>query len=389
MSSSGGNMGSGSAPAHLTRLTDDTFMRLAIDEARKGSPSPNPHVGAVVVDAQGRMIGSGFHPRVGREHAEFLAIRRAGEAARGATLYVTLEPCNHVGRTPPCTEAVLAAGLSRVVVGVRDPDPRVRGGGNARLRAAGVEVVEIDGALAHACARLVAPFAKHSRTGRPYVRLKLAASLDGRIAAPGGASRWITGVEARRRVHALRARVDAVAVGANTALADDPDLTPRDADAIEARDPPIRLVFDSQARLEERLRLVQTARTAPTWVIAADDAPSAGVARLEGCGVRVLRAPRAKDGRGVDLGAALGQIGSEGIVDLLVEGGAYLAGALVQQDLVDEIIWYIAPIALGHEGAAALIGPVPLTPDVAPRYDLDALERVGDDVELVLLRRER
>jgi len=366
-------------------IVDETFMRLALDEARKGSPSPNPHVGAVIVDAKGSIVGRGFHPRPGREHAEVAALTDAGERARGASLYVTLEPCNHHGRTPPCTEAILAAGIARVFVGVRDPNPHVRGEGNARLRAAGVEV--IDDVMAHACARLIAPFSKHIRTGMPYVRLKLAASLDGRIASSSGVSKWITGQEARRRVHALRARVDAVGVGAGTARADDPELTPRDADKIDQRDPPIRLVFDSHAKLSDDARLVKTAKTVPTWVIAADDAPSHDVARLEAHGIRVIPTPRSRNRLGVQLDVALARIGAEGIVDLLIEGGAHLGGALVLDDLVDEVIWYLAPIVLGDRGSAALVGPDPISPGESSRFRIDSTERVGDDLEIVLLRR--
>ncbi|MEO7095983.1 MAG: bifunctional diaminohydroxyphosphoribosylaminopyrimidine deaminase/5-amino-6-(5-phosphoribosylamino)uracil reductase RibD, partial [Polyangiales bacterium] len=248
------------------RTRDEAFMRLALDEARKGSPSPNPHVGALIVHPESdAVLGRGFHPRAGEEHAEAMALRQAGDSARGATLYVTLEPCNHHGRTPPCTDAVLGAGIARVVVGMRDPNPTVAGGGNARLRSSGVDVTE--DVLAEACTRFLRPWTKHVTSRRPYVRLKLASSLDGRIAAaphasrpdaPRGVSRWITGSEARRRVHELRAQVDAVAVGIETALADDPELLPRDATPIDGRDPPMRIVFDSTLRLPLRSRLVQT-----------------------------------------------------------------------------------------------------------------------------------
>jgi len=365
---------------------DDTFMRLALDEARKGSPSPNPHVGAVIVPpGSSAIIGRGFHPRPGKEHAEVAAIREAGEGARGATLYVTLEPCNHHGRTPPCTEAILAAGIARVVVGVRDPNPHVTGQGNARLRAAGVVVTE--GVMSEACARSLAPWTKHVGRGVPWVRLKLAASLDGRIAAPGGVSRWITGPDARRRVHALRASVDAVAVGIGTALADDPDLTPRDAARIEGRDLPTRIVFDANLRLPIASRLVAGASTSPVWVVAADDAPPGARKELEARGVSVVTTPRTAAGR-IDLVRALERIGADGIVDLLVEGGAHLAGALVEQDLVYELVWYLAPIALGAEGAPALLGPTPTAPDVARRFRIETFEKVGEDLEIVLRRRD-
>jgi len=358
---------------------DAPFMRLALHEAIKGAPSPNPHVGAVIVAPNGDIVARGFHPRAGSEHAELMAIRNAGARARDATLHVTLEPCNHHGRTPPCTDAILAAGIARVVVGVRDPNPHVAGGGNERLRAAGVEVIE--GVEAEACARVVRPFAKHARTGRPWVRLKLAASLDGRIAAASGVSKWITGPEARRRVHATRAMVDSIAVGVGTALADDPSLTVRDVAPIEGHDPPVRVVVDSDARLPVTAALVRTAREIPTRIIVSD---AADTRVLEEHGVLVTRVARGASG--VDLAAALDALGAVSIVDLLVEGGAKLAGALIAEDLVDELQWYVAPIALGDRGVASLIGPSPDDPSRAPRYALESVERVGDDIALTLLR---
>lgn len=358
-------------------VSDAAAMRAALAEAIKGTPSPNPHVGAVIV-ADGEIVGRGYHPKPGREHAEVMAIRDAGARARGATIYVTLEPCNHHGRTPPCTEAILAAGITRVVLGVADPNPHVEGGGTARLRAAGVEVVE--GVEEADCARVIAPFAKHVRQGRPWVRLKLAASLDGRIASAQGVSKWITGPESRRSVHALRARVDAVAVGIGTALADDPALTVRDVEPIADRAPPARVVFDSQARLPLTSQLVRTAREIPTLLVVDEHVDARA---HEAAGVRVVRAPRG------DLDAALAALGREGIVDLLVEGGAQLAGGLMAADLVDELRWYVAPIALGAGGTAALVGPSPESPEQAPRYALDGVERLGDDAVLTLVRRVR
>ena len=375
---------------------DEAFMRRALDEARKGTPSPNPHVGAVIVrPSDGAVIGRGFHPRAGEPHAEAIALREAGEAARGATLYVTLEPCNHHGRTPPCTDAVLAAGIARVVVGMRDPNPSVAGGGNARLRAARVEVVER--VLEEPCTHLLRAWTKHVLTGRPYVRLKLATSLDGRIAAaphasrpdaPRGVSRWITGADARRRVHELRARVDAVAVGIETALADDPELLPRDAAPIDGRDPPMRVVFDGALRLPDRARLVQSARAARVCIVTASDASRDEERRLISHGVQVVRTPRGADGR-IDLSRALDQLGALNVVDLLVEGGARLAGALIEAHLVDELTWYVAPIVLGERGAPAVIGPSPITPDAAQRWAIASVVRVGEDMELVMVESVR
>jgi diaminohydroxyphosphoribosylaminopyrimidine deaminase / 5-amino-6-(5-phosphoribosylamino)uracil reductase len=350
-------------------MTDPELLRLALDEATKGSPSPNPHVGAIVV-ASGEIVGRGHHPRAGREHAEVMALRQAGERARGATLYVTLEPCNHHGRTPPCTDAVLAAGIARVVVGVRDPDPRVQGGGNARLREAGVEVIE--GIEEEACARMVRPFAKHARTGRPWIRLKLATSLDGRIAARGGVSKWITGEASRKRVHQTRAMVDAIAVGIGTALADDPSLTVRDATLPEGRDAPSRIVFDSNARLPYTSQLVTTAKQVPTIVVASREMEYPD-------GVRTLQVPHH------DLDAALTALGAS-FVDILVEGGGTLAGALIKADLVDEIHWYLAPIFLGDDGVPAVCGVSFASPADARRYRVESSERLGDDTLITLLR---
>ncbi len=363
----------------MTRANDDSaFLRLALAEAIKGTTSPNPHVGAVVLSPNGEIVGRGFHPRAGREHAEVMAIRAAGERARGGTLYVTLEPCNHHGRTPPCTDAIVAAGIERVVVGVRDPNPNVCGGGNAQLRAAGISVTELSD---EGCERVIRPFAKHAKTGRPWVRLKLAASLDGRIAAATGVSKWITGPEARRRVHQTRAMVDAIAVGVGTALADDPSLTVRDVPAIEGHDPPVRVVIDSAARVPVSSLLVRTAREIPTRVVVAEGADTSA---LEQRGVLVTRVPRGADG--VDLAAALDALGKLSIVDLLVEGGAKLAGALIAHDLVDEVQWYVAPIALGDRGVPSLIGPAPDDPGKAPRYAIETVERAGDDLAITLLR---
>ncbi|MGZ3456012.1 MAG: bifunctional diaminohydroxyphosphoribosylaminopyrimidine deaminase/5-amino-6-(5-phosphoribosylamino)uracil reductase RibD [Polyangiales bacterium] len=356
--------------------TDVHFMRLALAEAPKGNASPNPHVGAVVVSEGGHIVGRGFHPERGREHAEVAALRVAGDRARGGTLYVTLEPCNHHGRTPPCTDAIIAAGISRVVVAIRDPNPHVVGGGNARLREAGIEVTE--GVEEAAAERVIAPWAKHVKTGKPFMRLKLATSLDGRIASATGVSKWITGPAMRKRVHAIRATVDAVVVGIGTALADDPALTPRDVEPIEGRAAPLRVVIDSTARLPDHAQLVRTARTHPTLVVTSE---TSNVDALVAHGVRIARVGQGQGG--LDLAAAFAAIGKLEVVDLLVEGGARLAGQLIAQNLVDELHWMVAPIALGDRGAASLVGLSPASPDYAPRYRLDRLDHEGDDVWLV------
>jgi diaminohydroxyphosphoribosylaminopyrimidine deaminase/5-amino-6-(5-phosphoribosylamino)uracil reductase len=250
---------------------DASAMRAALEEARKAMPSPNPPVGAVVVSKDGRIVGQAFHARAGEEHAEALALAQAGDEARGGTLYVTLEPCNHQGRTPPCVDAVLTAGIRRVVLGCLDPNPSVVGGGAQRLRDAGVEV-EVGVAQPEARA-LIAPWTKFITTGMPYVGLKLALSLDGRISTRTGASKWVTGPEARAKVQELRSRHDAVAVGIGTALADDPRLTVRDVEAVPHGRVPVRVIFDSHLRLPLSSRLVTTARDVPTWLLTGTDAP--------------------------------------------------------------------------------------------------------------------
>ncbi len=280
-------------------------MDLAIQRGNLGNPSPNPHVGAVVVSG-GQVVGVGHHERAGEDHAEIAALREAGPAANRATLYGTLEPCNHTGRTPPCTDAILKAKVARVVVGAHDPNPNVEGGGIDKLREAGV-TVDV-GCREAECARLIWPWAKFVTTGIPSVVLKLALSLDGRIASRTGSSKWVTGPEARARVHLLRARHDAVMIGIGTALADDPRLTVRDAPG----DNPVRVVLDTRLRIPPASRLVQTAREVPTWVDLHDrralvSGGRAGRARRRGAARTALcRGPHRRPGRTEDAGESRG-----------------------------------------------------------------------------------
>ncbi len=363
------------------RMDDRSHMRAALALARRGLGTtwPNPAVGCVIV-REGRVVGRGTTAPSGRPHAEPLALAMAGAAARGATAYVTLEPCCHHGRTPPCTEALIAAGIARVVIATRDRNPRVAGGGVARLLAAGLEVAE--GVLADEADDLAAGFFSVVRRGRPLVTLKLASTLDGRIATRTGESRWISGEPARRAAHALRGRHDAVLIGVGTALADDPDLRCR----IEGFRPTqvVRVIADSRLRLRLVSRLVATAREAPTWIVARDDANSDRRAALTRAGVEVIGVPEAAVG--VDLEEALRALAGRGITRLLVEGGGQLAASLLRADLVDRLAWFHAPTVMGSDGwpAAQAFGVQSLAQ--MPRFVPLQATRLGDDV-LTELRR--
>lgn len=359
-------------PSPTGPTEDERWMDLALVHAKSGHPSPNPHVGAVVVK-DGELVATGHHEKVGSDHAEVAAIRAAGAKAEGATLYVTLEPCNHHGRTPPCTEAIQQAKLARVVVGCRDPNPHVEGQGLEVLRSAGIDVV-VGVREAQARAQIL-PWSKHITTGLPYVQLKLAVSLDGRIATRSGASKWVTGPDARAKVHLLRARADAVAVGIGTAVADDPRLTVRDA----AGESPLRVVFDTMLRLPPSSRLVQTAREVPTLVICGPEATQEAEEQLTNLGIEVVRAPTASEGR-LDANLALRMLAHRGIVTLLVEGGAELAGSFLAGRLADEAHVFIAPILLGPRGRPGAVDWAgPDTPQQAPRIASPAWELVGED----------
>ncbi|MCS6891501.1 MAG: bifunctional diaminohydroxyphosphoribosylaminopyrimidine deaminase/5-amino-6-(5-phosphoribosylamino)uracil reductase RibD [Rhodovarius sp.] len=343
--------------------SDVEHMRAALALAARalGNAWPNPAVGCVLV-RDGMVVGRGWTQPGGRPHAEAEALRRAGPAARGATAYVTLEPCSHWGRTPPCCDALIAAGLARVVVAMRDPDPRVDGRGLARLRAAGIAVEE--GLLEEEARRLQQGFLRRITLGLPMVTLKLATTLDGRIATAGGESRWITGEAARRAVHAARARHDAVLVGSGTVLADDPLLTVR---GLGLPSPP-RVVWDARLRLPLASRLVATAREVPLWLLTAPGHPPARLAPYLAAGVEVITAPPAVAGGGLDPRAALQALAARGITRILCEGGGRLAAALLRERLVQRLLWFHAPATLGAEGLPA-IGALGL-PDLAamPRF---------------------
>ena len=347
-------------------------MDLALVHARSGRPSPNPHVGAVVVQ-DGELVATGHHERAGADHAETVALRIAGENAAGAILYVTLEPCNHHGRTPPCTDAIIAANVARVVVGTRDPNPHVEGRGVERLREAGIEVLL--GVRETPCMVSIAPWTKHITTGLPYVALKLALSLDGRIATRSGASKWVTGPDARAKVHLLRARHDGVAIGIGTALADDPRLTVRDA----LGSTPLRIVFDTKLRLPTDSRLATSAKEIPTLILCGEDAPATQEEKLNALGIECVRAPLSTEGR-LDAVTALRLLGQRRIVTLMVEGGAELAGSILAGRLADELHAFIAPILLGPRGRPGAVDWAgPDTPQQAPRIAAPQWELVGED----------
>ncbi len=356
------------------RAQDERFMRRAFDLARRalGDTSPNPVVGAVVVK-RGRVVGEGYHRRAGLPHAEVEALQRAGRQAAGATLYVNLEPCNHVGRTPPCCDAVLAAGVARVVVAMRDPNPLVNGAGIRRLRQAGVTVdadVLRDDAL-----RLNAPFVKSIRRGLPWVVAKIAQSLDGKIATRTGESRWITSEPARRFAHQLRRRADAVIVGINTVLRDDPLLTVRAVTARPGR--PIRVVVDSRLRTPLSSRCVRD-RSAAT-VIATTVNSAAKRGRFERRGIEVLRFRPAR-GR-VPLSQLLRELAERyGATSVLFEGGGeLLAGAFAEQ-LIDEVAWCVAPIVIGGSRApTAVAGEGIARLADAARIEQVTVRRLGPD----------
>jgi len=326
---------------------------LALAAAGRGAVSPNPLVGAVIVDRDGAVVGEGWHAELGGPHAEVAALadaRGRGADPAGATMHVTLEPCAHHGRQPPCTDAILAAGLARVVIASDDPSAKAAGRGPGILRDGGVEIVWSEGEDAAAARLLNQPFRKHARTGRPLVVLKSALTLDGRTATGTGDSKWISGTTARELVHRWRAEVDAVAVGIGTALADDALLTARD---VGARRQPLRVVFDSTARLPEASRLVSSAAGPPVLAFVAAAAPADRIAALERAGVEVVAC---SGGRVERVAAALDVLGRRGITSLLLEGGATLAGAFRDAGELDELRLFYAPIVLGGEDARPVIG---------------------------------
>jgi diaminohydroxyphosphoribosylaminopyrimidine deaminase/5-amino-6-(5-phosphoribosylamino)uracil reductase len=362
-----------------TDSTDGAFMdrALARGETARRRTAPNPWVGAVVVRA-GEVVGHGATQAPGGAHAEIEALREAGGRARGATVYTTLEPCAHHGRTGPCVVALAESGITRVVVALEDPDPQVAGRGIAQLRDLGVTVDVGIGAAA--AARSLAPYLVHRRLGRAFTVVKTAMSLDGRVAARDGSSQWITGAASRADAHRLRADSQAIVIGAGTALADRPRLTVRDADGpVHAQ--PLRVLLDATGRVPAEGPLFDP-ELAPTLVVTTeavpDDAPRAWLA----AGAKVLTVPAAATGAGVDLAATLEVLAGLGVLQALVEGGAALSGSLLDDGLADRLVTYVAPTVLGRDGLPALDLAGPDRIADAPRWRLVDVARVGTDVRL-------
>ncbi|MCC7540136.1 MAG: bifunctional diaminohydroxyphosphoribosylaminopyrimidine deaminase/5-amino-6-(5-phosphoribosylamino)uracil reductase RibD [Deltaproteobacteria bacterium] len=356
---------------------DRVLFSQAVSRARRGRPSPNPHVGAVVADPTRAVVGCGHHERAGLAHAEVAALAEAGERARGGTLYVTLEPCCHHGRTGPCTDAIIAAGIRRVVIGCRDPNPRVDGRGIELLRAAGVAVDLASGALAERAHARVEDFAKHITRGLPGVTLKAAVTLDGRIATRTGDSRWITSEPARRLAHRLRDRHDAVLVGVGTVLADDPELTVR---MVSPRPGacPLRVVLDTHLRTPSDAKLVTGASEAAPVVIVHACGSDDAAARLARPGLTIVRVEPGSGG--VHVEQALRSLASMGIVSLLVEGGGEVHASFLEGGWADRLALFLAPSIVGGREARPFVGGRGAERmGEAFRVERARLRRVGDD----------
>jgi len=354
-------------------------MRAALSLASRGLGRvwPNPAVGCVLVSAAGeaRVVGRGWTQPGGRPHAETEALARAGDAAKGATAFVTLEPCAHEGRTPPCAAALAKAGVARVVAAVEDPDPRVRGGGLRQLRDAGIKVN--CGLLREEAETVNAGYLLRVRAGRPLVTLKLATTLDGRIATHGGESRWITGEAARRRTHLLRARSDAIMIGIGTALADDPDLTCRLA-GLEDRSP-VRIVVDARLHLPLTSRLVASARNTPTWVVTVPGGARDRRHAFEDSGVKIVEVAEGPDGYPAPA-AMLSALGATGLTRILVEGGGHLVAGLLRADLVDRLQWFRAAGIIGGDGVPAVAAYGIDRLSLMRRYRRSSVHEIGEDL---------
>jgi diaminohydroxyphosphoribosylaminopyrimidine deaminase/5-amino-6-(5-phosphoribosylamino)uracil reductase len=372
--------------SRLSKAADQRFMQLALALGRRGQGRtwPNPAVGAVVV-RDGIIVGRGWTQPGGRPHAEPEALQRAGEAVRGATLYVTLEPCSHFGKSPPCADAIIAAGIARVVSAIEDPNPQVAGQGHARLRAAGI-AVDVGLGAAEAAHDHAGHF-RRARDKRPHVILKLAVSRDDKIGAAGHRPVAVTGEAARARVHLLRAQCDAILVGIGTVLADDPLLTCR-LPGMEARSP-VRVVLDRALRLPGTSKLVHTARETPLWVMTSDLAEAPAAMKLGAAGAQVIRvATTAVPRPGLDLSAVLHALAEKGITRLMVEGGARVASSFVAAGLVDEVWLLRGPDSIGADGVAALDASPITTITQSPAFRVRASETLQNDTLTIYERIE-
>jgi diaminohydroxyphosphoribosylaminopyrimidine deaminase/5-amino-6-(5-phosphoribosylamino)uracil reductase len=357
-------------------VDDEAYLEraLGLAERGRGLTSPNPLVGAVVV-AGGRIRGEGFHEGPGRPHAEIVALEEAGDDARGATLYTTLEPCDHFGRTPPCAQTIARAGVARVVSAMGDPNPIVDGRGFAALTTVGIEVRT--GVLAQEATRLNEAYVKHVRTGLPFVTWKMAASLDGKVASRDGTSRWITGEAARADVHRLRAAADAILVGAGTALVDDPSLTVRDP-GYRGR-PPLRVLVDARGRVPETGDLFDGA--APTMVATTSLAPRERTEAWRARGAEVVEYE--PEGGGVPLPQLLSDLGKRGVQGVLLEGGPTLAWSMVEDRAVDKVVVYLAPKLIGGQDAPGVLGGRGFAPIAqAMQLSVASFDRVGEDLKV-------
>lgn len=353
------------------------YMGLALEEARKGvgRTSPNPAVGAIIVK-DGTIVGRGYHKKAGTPHAEIHAIQDAGQAAKDATLYVTLEPCNHTGRTPPCTEAILRAGIIKVVIGMSDPNPRVAGDGAGHLTTHGIKVCS--GILKEQCQELNYPFIKHSTTGIPWIIMKAGLSLDGKMSFFPGQGAPLTGLESSRYVHQIRNQVDAILVGVETALIDNPSLTTRLQGVGATRDP-LRIVLDSHLRLPADARMLHQNSTAETWVFCNELASKEKEMQLARNGARIFRMPLDSDNR-VDLSEMLKFLGKRNVTSVLVEGGARVHGAFYRQHLVDELLLFYAPFIIGDQGTPLVQGYSLNRRGEAPLLRNTSIQLLGTDV---------
>lgn len=352
-------------------------MQLALQEARKGlgRTSPNPSVGAVVVK-NGKVVGRGYHQKAGLPHAEPNALRAAGNRTAGATLYVTLEPCNHTGRTAPCTDIILRSGIRRVVIGMADPNPRVTGGGAAFLASHGMEVSS--GVLERQCREINLPFIKHSTTGLPWVIMKAGMSLDGGIAAVQGRSTMITSQRSRQQVHRIRDRVDAILVGIETVLMDDPSLTTRLAGGRRGKDP-LRVVLDTGLRMPPGSKMLSQTSSTDTWIFCGPDPPLRKKAALEEAGASIKPVQLARNGF-LDLKAVLSELGRQQLNSVLVEGGGKIHGSFLRENLVDQVFLFFAPIFLGAKAVPVVSFSNQAGDSRDCRLQIVRSRRFGDDI---------